>query len=215
MARNKFPEITIERILDASQKLFFEKGYDDTTIQDIIDALGDLSKGAIYHHFKSKEEIMKALTTRMASSVADAYAHIITNKDLNGLEKIKELLYINLQDTVQEDILDIMPNMLKNPKLLVMQLEVTMNGVAHEILESMIRVGIEDGSIKTDYPRELAEVIALLLNIWLNPYIFDSTGEESYKKCMFIKTMTDSLGVAIIDNRILDRLNQLMMQYKK
>lgn len=212
MARNKFPEVTIERILDASQKLFFEKGYDDTTIQDITNALGDLSKGAIYHHFKSKEEIMKALTTRMALSVVNAYAHIITNKDLNGLEKIRELLYVNLQNTLQEDTLNIIPNMLKNPKLLAMQIEITINEVAHQILEGMIRVGIEDGSIKTDYPKELAEVIALLLNIWLNPFIFDTTGEENYKKCMFIKKMTESLGVDIIDNRILDTFKQLMMK---
>ena len=54
MARNKHPEVTINRILDTSWELFMEKGYEATTIQDIVNALGDLSKGAIYHHFKSK-----------------------------------------------------------------------------------------------------------------------------------------------------------------
>ena len=58
MARNKYPEETVARILDVSLKLFLEKGYENTTIQDIIDALGNLSKGAIYHHFKSKEDIL-------------------------------------------------------------------------------------------------------------------------------------------------------------
>ena len=65
MARNKYPEITVEKILDVSQRLFLEKGYDKTTIQDIVDELGGLSKGAIYHHFKSKEEIMDALGDKM------------------------------------------------------------------------------------------------------------------------------------------------------
>jgi len=36
MARNKYPEVTVERILDVSQRLFLEKGYDNTTIQDIV-----------------------------------------------------------------------------------------------------------------------------------------------------------------------------------
>ena len=49
MARNKYPEVTVERILDVSQRLFLEKGYDNTTIQDIVDELGGLSKGAIYY----------------------------------------------------------------------------------------------------------------------------------------------------------------------
>ena len=61
MARNKYPEVTVERILDAAQRLFLEKCYDNTTIQDIVDELGGLTKGAVYHHFKSKEEILDAV----------------------------------------------------------------------------------------------------------------------------------------------------------
>ena len=63
MARNKHPEVTEERILDVAQQLFLEKGYENTTIQDIVDGLGGLTKGAMYHHFKSKEEIMDAVGT--------------------------------------------------------------------------------------------------------------------------------------------------------
>ena len=55
MSRNKYPEETVNLILDVSQRLFIEKGYDNTTIQDIIDELGGLTKGAIYHHFSSKQ----------------------------------------------------------------------------------------------------------------------------------------------------------------
>ena len=49
MARNKHPEETVEKILAVSAKLFMEKGYEHTTLQDIIDNLGGLTKGAIYH----------------------------------------------------------------------------------------------------------------------------------------------------------------------
>ena len=62
MARNKHPEETVEKILAVSAKLFMEKGYEHTTLQDIIDNLGGLTKGAIYHHFKGKEEILLAIT---------------------------------------------------------------------------------------------------------------------------------------------------------
>ena len=60
MARNKHPEETVNLILDVALALFFEKGYDNTSIQDIIDGLGGLTKGAVYHHFKSKEDILSA-----------------------------------------------------------------------------------------------------------------------------------------------------------
>ena len=58
--RNKNPEQTFEQIVVISAKLFKEKGYEKTSVQDIIDAIG-MSKGAIYHHFKSKEEILNAV----------------------------------------------------------------------------------------------------------------------------------------------------------
>ena len=61
MARNKHPEETVAKILDVSMRLFTEQGYEHTTIQDIVDALG-MSKGAIYHHFKSKEDIATTKT---------------------------------------------------------------------------------------------------------------------------------------------------------
>ena len=53
MSRNKHPEVTVKKILEAAQRLFLEKGYDHTKIQDIADELG-MTKGAIYHHFGSK-----------------------------------------------------------------------------------------------------------------------------------------------------------------
>ena len=50
MARNKYPEETVKLILDAATHLFVEKGYDATSLQDIINET-NLSKGAIYHQF--------------------------------------------------------------------------------------------------------------------------------------------------------------------
>ena len=62
MPRNKYPEETIRLILDVATRLFAEKGYDRTSLQDIINET-KLSKGAIYHHFASKEDILEAILT--------------------------------------------------------------------------------------------------------------------------------------------------------
>lgn len=59
MSRNKYPEQTREQILDTATRLFLQQGYEHTTIQNIIDQLGGLTKGAVYHHFSSKEAILK------------------------------------------------------------------------------------------------------------------------------------------------------------
>ncbi len=52
---------TRDRILEEAAKLFTEKGYEATSVQDIAQALG-LSKAALYHHFRSKEEILAEIS---------------------------------------------------------------------------------------------------------------------------------------------------------
>ena len=91
MARNKHPEETVNLILDAASRLFLKKGYEHTSIQDIIDQLGGLSKGAIYHHFKSKEEILVAVTDRMTEESNKLLETIRDRTDLSGRDKLKTI----------------------------------------------------------------------------------------------------------------------------
>ncbi|EHI58770.1 TetR/AcrR family transcriptional regulator [Hungatella hathewayi] len=88
MPRNKYPEETVTRILDVSLKLFSEQGYNQVKMQDIVDALGGLTKGAVYHHFKNKEDIFDALLDRYYYALEPM--HAIQNSDLSGLEKLKK-----------------------------------------------------------------------------------------------------------------------------
>ena len=102
MARNKHPEETVNLILDVAFRLFMEKGYEHTSIQDIIDQLGGLSKGAIYHHFKSKENIFDALTSRMSEDSNRKLAVLRDQKGLSGEEKLKAIFKESLNRPLQE-----------------------------------------------------------------------------------------------------------------
>ena len=86
MARNKHSEETASLILDVAFRLFIEKGYERTSIQDIIDNLGGLSKGAIYHHFRSKEDILVAVTDRMTEESNKMLVEIRDRTDITGKE---------------------------------------------------------------------------------------------------------------------------------
>ena len=117
MARNKYPEVTVERILDAAQRLFLEKGYDNTTIQDIVDDLGGLTKGAVYHHFKSKEEIMDAVGDRMFFA-NNPFEAVKKRSDLSGLEKLREVIRLNNADEQRTELTLQSVPVAKNPRLL-------------------------------------------------------------------------------------------------
>ncbi len=118
MARNKYPEVTVERILDVSQRLFLEKGYENTTIQDIVDGLDGLTKGAVYHHFKSKEEIMDAVGDRMFFQ-NNPFEKVRGRKDLNGLQKLQEAIRLNQADRQRTNVTVQAIPITRNPRVLV------------------------------------------------------------------------------------------------
>ena len=174
MARNKYPEITVEKILEVSQRLFMEKGYDNTTIQDIVNELGGLTKGAIYHHFKSKEEIIDALGGKLFFD-NNPFVTVQNQKNLNGLEKMREVIKLNHADNDRTELGKQSIPLLKNPRLLA------------EL---------------ADTNRKLIELLPLLTNFWLIPSVYPATPEELLSKFAFIKYLLDSMNLPIIDNEI-------------
>lgn len=215
LARNKHPEETVHLILDVAFRLFMEKGYEQTSIQDIINHLGGLSKGAIYHHFKSKEDILVAVIDRMTAESNQMLADIRDSSGLSGEEKLKKIFRESISRSVQNDIFTVAPDFRDNPKLLFSLLHDTIDNAAPNYILPIIRQGISDGSIKTDYPEQLAELILLAANVWLNPMIFDSTEEESRRKFMVFRQMLQGFGLDIVDNETLERVGELASIFQK
>ena len=215
VARNKHPEETVNRILTTAFRLFMEKGYEHTSVQEIIDNLGGLSKGAIYHHFKSKEDILVAVSDRMTAESNRMLARIRDRCDRNGKEKLKTIFKASINRPVQNDIFTVAPDFHNNPKLLFSLLHDTIDNVAPDYILPIIEQGIADGTIETEYPEQLAELILLAANVWMNPMIFDSTVEESCRKFMIFSQMLQGFGLDIVDDEMLGRLKELAAIYQK
>ncbi|OZG62013.1 AcrR family transcriptional regulator [Bifidobacterium lemurum] len=203
MARNAHPEVTRRRILDAAQKLFFTKGYEHTTMRDILDELGDLSKGAIYHHFASKETILDALCEEDGQRMK---ASPIRNDDsLDGLHKMRALIANSVANMPHMRLMGEAYPTLEDPTTLAANLRAWRTTVADMFLE-LIDAGIEDGSITTDYPREAAEIISLLTNYWLAPTFYPGTQAELRHRVKALALMCDSLGVPLLTDELSDQL---------
>lgn len=202
MARNKYPEVTVEKILDVSRRLFLEKGYDGTTIQDIVNELGGLTKGAIYHHFKSKEDIMDALGDKMFFD-NNPFAIVKQRKDLNGLQKMREVIKVNQADTNRTELSIQSIPVLNNPRILAGMIDTDLRLITPLWLE-LINEGIKDGSIHTDYAKELSELLPLLTNLWLAPSVYPATGNEIRHKFYFVRDMLNAMGIPLIDDEIME-----------
>lgn len=205
MARNKYPEITIEKILDVAQQLFLEQGYEHTTMKDIVDHLGGLTKGAIYHHFKSKDEIMDAVCNRMFMK-NNPFETVSKRMDLNGLQKLQEVILLNQSDAVGTNLtIQSMP-MLENPKVMAGIIASNRDIVTPHFLK-LIEEGNRDGSIHTKYAKELSELLPLLTSVWIVPSVFPATKEEMKNKFLFIADMLDKMGIPLVDDKIMNVIN--------
>ncbi len=91
--REKQKEETLLDILRVSEELFHEQGYEKTTIQNIAERCG-LSKGALYHHFKSKEEVLERICYLQYLSFRDIFTPVVSDANTSMLEKLKKIMTI-------------------------------------------------------------------------------------------------------------------------
>ncbi|KAB7789908.1 TetR/AcrR family transcriptional regulator [Bifidobacterium leontopitheci] len=212
MARNAHPEITERRILKAARDLFMEKGYEKTSIQDIIDRLGDLSKGAIYHHFKSKEAILDRLTSDDWDYAQGESTRIADRDDLNGLEKLRALFKLAMGDREHNQLTRAATPFLDDPKTLDANLRFWANELPKHWLP-FIEEGMADGSIPTTYPREAAQLVSLLGNYWLLPHFYPADRAELRHRVECLAAMLDAISVPVFDRELIDMCVDFYMPF--
>lgn len=203
MARNKYPEQTVEMILDVAERLFLAKGYEKTTIQDIVDNMNGMTKGAIYHHFKGKEEILTAVESRITLR-ENPFETVKDDKSLSGLEKLRKVINNNQARQSDKDNRKISSEMLpllENPQLLANIIESNRTYLSPKFYE-LLEEGRKDGSIKTEYTKEISELIPLL-EIWLMPSVYPATSDEIKHKLEFIMEIFNKLGVPLFDDKFI------------
>ena len=87
----KESEVRQAEIMDAALSLFIEKGYLNTTTQDIIDRV-KISRGLLYYHFKNKEDILYRLIERYSEPMLRKLSSIAYDPELSAPEKIKAFI---------------------------------------------------------------------------------------------------------------------------
>ena len=117
-------------------------------------------------------------------------------KDLTGLEKIREMLKPDQEDETRERIQTQAVPVLEDPRILAAAVEANRR-VLTPLWRELIEEGRQDGSIRTEYARELSELLPLV-NFWLMPSVFPGSLEDIRHKCRFIAQVLAAMGLPII-----------------
>jgi len=202
MARSEKAEQTYQKILTVASKLFHEQGYEKTSIQDILNEL-KMSKGAVYHHFKSKKEILDAIEEQTYQENMRFLRKLIKESTgATGLEKMSQVFmtYISSYDFDIKDRERMEAHL--DPHTLVADIKVTPKHA--KFLLELVEEGIRDGSIKTEYPLELMESFFVLFTVWINPIIYPRSMEEAKKRMILLQQIMKNMGAEFISNEMVD-----------
>lgn len=207
MPRNKYPEQTVEKILDAAAQLFAQKGYQNTTLQDIIEQT-KLSKGAVYHHFRSKEEIAQRVGDRLGEQMWEPLRRIREDAAMTGLQKLQAVFEASFAEGRQQQIADTLPYLSEDPKLLVMEWQNIEQRLAPQYIAPIIRQGMADGSIQAEDADALAEALFVLADLWLSPQTRPTTAQQQRGRNAVFRQMTRALGLELLTDEQAQQLVQ-------
>ena len=157
----KEPEIRRAEIMDAAMILFMEKGYTNTTTQDIVDKV-NISRGLLYYPFKNKEDILYCLVEQYSDRLLKDIYSIVYDEDKTAIEKIRSFIDVTIissenvsaEGTVLQKTVDLEENQYMLDKLshkLVEKLTI--------YFEKIISQGIAEKVFSVKYPLETAEFL--------------------------------------------------------
>lgn len=150
-----------KEIRDTALQLFLTKGYNNTSVQHILNELS-LSKGGFYHHYKSKDDLIDDIAADRADAFLSRWSVLKERSDLSGMEKFIEVYRINnaFQSENIEAVLKIWgvlykdENLLFRQKLLDRQIEKVVPHMA-----PFVKQAVDEGDFQTAYPEECVRLI--------------------------------------------------------
>ena len=164
-------------ILAAATQLFSRNGYKETSMSELSKITG-AAGGTIFHHFKNKEDLFLNILKDVQETILSAFEeHKETTKYGNGMEMMEGVIsfYLHLAGVIEDQFLLLHRHypyqMAETNTVCRSYLELIYNGLL-DIFEESISIGIEDGSIKTESPRNTAMLLFAMVDgvVRLNTY---------------------------------------------
>ncbi|MCM1989146.1 TetR/AcrR family transcriptional regulator [Oceanirhabdus seepicola] len=195
MNRNrKDASIRKQEILQTALKLFVNKGYENTSTNDIIKSL-NLSRGGLYHHFSSKEEILDTAITTLLLSEKTRVLTILDDDKLSAADKLKIVVgFDSASQPMADDVITLVSTM-DNPTLLTHLLKKKLE-IITPLFVDIIQQGIQEGIFVCKYPEEFSKISIILSTTLFTDTIMHMSLEEYKKMVLAFQSIVETmLGV--------------------
>lgn len=182
-------------LIDTAQELFLTKGYEKTTINDILKAVG-IAKGTFYYYFASKEEVMEAVIKKIADEDLVIAKEIASRHQLGALERI--LLFLSAQSSDASDekreLIREFPKV-ENALLKQRALEATLKYVC-PILAEIIEEGNRTKEFDAPFPLESIQFLIAGIQTMMDERMLETDREVMAKRLKaFAEVIYRVLGI--------------------
>jgi len=155
-----------DEFLDTAQQLFFTQGYDQTSVDAIIRKIG-LSKGTFYYYFKSKEDLLDKLTSKMGDKILEEVKKIADREDLDAIAKLNKAYAVTGNVKLENiELLKVLIKVLYNDRNLFFRYKIfrKFTEMLAPEFTKIIRQGMDEKVFNTIYPDEAASFIFEIAN---------------------------------------------------
>ena len=204
VAKTEKSQAMIEKILSTASQLFIHNGYEKTSVQNIAQT-ASISKGAIYHHFQSKDEILFAvLKQRYQLMEKELLDWLESTSHLTGREQLKETFQFSLKS--QKTNYEMLNHAPLDAEYMLTIIRYNLRIGTH-LISDIIKKVIKYQYIQPiPFPNEAAETILLLTNFWVEGSIFENSSEKIVDRIYFLQFMLQSIGLDIFDESLIHEI---------
>jgi AcrR family transcriptional regulator len=169
----KTPNVRRDEILLSARKLIFTKGYEQMTIQDILNDLS-IAKGTIYHYFESKQALLEAFIQQIQQETEKPFLPILNDPQKNAIEKLQG--FFDVLDTLRSSNIEAVVKLARiwyRDDNTVVREKVNAAVIKHRapLLNQIVRQGLAEGVFTSSYPDQSGEIILALLQAMGNTHI--------------------------------------------
>ena len=187
-----------DELVEIAEKLFLEKGYEETSVDDILNASG-LSKGGFYHYFKSKEEVLAESISNFSEDLLKELEPLIEDKSIDALDKLKRFMEKKTaSQKSKRELLKYMAMLMKSD-FTFYKYNTTITRKYVEPFARIIEQGVEEGTFRVEFPRETADILLRAVTSvpqseFFSEYLEDKAMSLKYKASLEV-IMTRTLGI--------------------
>lgn len=201
MRITKDPDVRRSELIATAQQLFYTKGYESTSVSDIVKAVG-VAKGTFYYYFETKTAVLEAMIENITEQSVAILREIINDESLNAIDKWHKAFQTTAAwKTEHKDELMTIIRVMYKPENMVLNQKITTESIriAAPEVAKIIAQGVEEGVFDTQYPEESAKIAYAIMqsvsnffaDLVLRPEQYENRPELVRRKMAAVQTAVE------------------------